>query len=200
MTAIQHSPQSTQEEKHRYSVEEYLAMEKYAAYKNEYHDGYIYPMPGGTYNHNLIASNIIRIIGNLVEDLPEVYHVLNSDMKVHIPEDGSFVYPDALVICDKPQFYKGHKDVIINPLVIVEVLSSSTESYDRSGKFDKYSSIDSFKEYILIKQDRHQVVSFFREETDLWRKSVYRGLEAELFIKALQIDVELKQIYRGVEL
>lgn len=187
------------EEKRKYSIEEYLAMEALAPYKSEFHNGYIYPMPGGTYNHNLIASNIIRTVGNLVQDLPEMYHVLNSDMKVHIPEDGTFVYPDALVICDKPQFYKNHKDVITNPLVIVEVLSSSTETYDRSGKFDKYSSIESFKEYILIKQDRHQVVSFFREETDLWRKSVYRGIEAELFIKTLQVYVLLKHIYRGVE-
>lgn len=93
-----------------------------------------------------------------------------------------------------------HKDVITNPLVIVEALSSSTETYDRSGKFDKYSSIDSFREYILIKQDRLQVVSFFREETDLWRKSVYRGMEAELFIKALQVSIPLPEIYDGVEL
>lgn len=187
------------EEKRKYSIEEYLAMEALAPYKSEFHNGYIYPMPGGIYNHNLIAQNMAAELRNAVKKLEQTYRVLNSDMFVHIPEDSSFVYPDALVICDKPKFYKEHKTVITNPLVIVEVLSSSTESYDRSGKFDKYSSIDTFKEYVLIKQDRHQVVTFFREETDLWRKTVYMGIESELFIKALQVAIPMTEIYDGIE-
>jgi Uma2 family endonuclease len=121
-------------------------------------------------------------------------------MKVHIPEDNSFFYPDALVICEKPLFYSNRKDVIINPLVIVKVLSTSTEDYDRGTKFDKYSSIDSFKEYILIHQSRYEITSFFREESDLWRKTTFRGLDAELYIKALLLSVEIKEIYDGVEL
>jgi Uma2 family endonuclease len=195
------SPQSQTlyDSEKRYSVEEYLAMEEIAPYKNEFQNGYIYPMPGGTYNHNLIASNTIRVLGNLTQNLPSKYRVLNSDMKIHIPEDKTFVYPDALVICEKPEFYLNHKDVITNPLVVVEVLSSSTEAYDRGGKFDKYSSIESFREYILIKQDRFQVVSYFREETDLWRKTVYMGAEAAFFIKALAISIPINEIYDGVE-
>ncbi len=193
-------PQTLYDSEKQYSIEEYLAMEEIAFYKNEFHNGYIYPMPGGTYNHNLIASNTIGILRNITQNLPNKYRVLNSDMKIHIPEDKSFVYPDALVICEKPAFYLNHKDVITNPLVVVEVLSSSTESYDRGGKFDKYSSIEGFKEYILIKQNRFQVVSFFREESDLWRKSVYMGLEAELFIKALEVAIPLNEIFDGVEL
>lgn len=94
MTAAQvaiPTSQTLYDSKKQYSIEEYLAMEALAPYKSEYHNGYIYPMPGGTYHHNLIASNIIRTLGNLVQALPKTYRVLNSDMKIHIPEDGSFV-------------------------------------------------------------------------------------------------------------
>ncbi len=203
MTAAQiaiPTPQTLYDSEKQYSIEEYLAMEEVAPYKNEFHNGYIYPMPGGTYNHNLIAQNIGADLRFVVKKLKQTYRVLNSDMKIHIPEDKTFVYADAVVICEKPMFYLNHKDVITNPLVVVEVLSSSTESYDRGSKFDKYSSIESFKEYILIKQDRFQVVSYFKEETDLWRKSVYTGLDAELFIKALQVALPLSEIYDGIEL
>ncbi|MEO6639497.1 MAG: Uma2 family endonuclease, partial [Ginsengibacter sp.] len=129
-----------------YSIAEYLAMEENSVEKHEYYNGKIIKMSGGTYNHNLIASNIITTLNMLLEEKQQEYAVLGSDMKVYSPRILSFVYPDAVVVCEKPLFYEERKDIITNPLLIVEVLSPSTEDYDRKGKFFDYKQIPSFKE------------------------------------------------------
>jgi Uma2 family endonuclease len=199
-TAALSKPFSLQDTDKLYTLEEYLVLEERAEYKNEFHNGQIIPMPGGTYHHNLISSNIIRSLGNVVITLSQKYRVLNGDMKIRVEEYNQVLYGDALVICEKPEFYNGRKDVIINPLVIVEVLSTSTEAYDRGEKFDKYATLDSFKEYLLVRQDKLEIISYFREEYDLWRRTVVRGLDASLLLKSIQANLDLKDVYDGVEL
>jgi Uma2 family endonuclease len=92
------------------------------------------------------------------------------------------------------------KDVITNPLVIIEVLSTSTEAYDRGEKFDKYATLDSFKEYLLVRQDKFEIISYFREEHDLWRRTVVKGLDASLLLKSIQANLGLNEVYNGVEI
>lgn len=182
-----------------YTLEEYFGAEAVALQKHAFINGAIIPMPGGTYNHNLIALNIGAELRAAVKSLPRTYRVLNSDMKIMIEHHQQVVYPDALVICDAPAFYEGRKDVIINPLVIVEVLSRSTEVYDFGDKFVRYSSIPGFREYVLLEQETPEATCFFQEEPGLWRKTVISGLAESLVFQALQTSVRLAEVYEGVE-
>jgi Uma2 family endonuclease len=199
-TAALSKPFSLQDNDKQYNLDEYLSLEERAEYKNEFHNGKIVPMPGGTYYHNLISSNIIANLHGVVATLQQKYRVLNGDMKIRVENYNQVLYGDALVICEKPEFYNGRKDVITNPLVIVEVLSVSTETYDRGEKFDKYATLDSFKEYLLVRQDRFEIISYYREEYDLWRRTVVSGLEASLLLKSIQASLDLNAVYDGVDL
>lgn len=182
----------------KYSVEEYLELSAHAREKLEYYDGKIFVMPGGTIEHNEIAGNIYFELRLLLNDEPE-YRLFNSDQRIWIPLKNSYVYPDAVVICGQPIAAPEDPLSIINPLVIVEVLSKSTEEYDRGNKFEEYQSIDTFQEYILVRQDRPSVFTYHREGADLWRVAEFNGLENALLLKSIGIQLPLQRIYRNIE-
>jgi Uma2 family endonuclease len=182
-----------------FSVQEYLALEEKAAYKHEFFNGKIKQMPGASYQHNVIATNLTTHINNLLEEKTAPFIVCNSDMKIYLPRYRHFVYPDAVVIFERPVFYENRKDIILNPVVIVEVLSSSTEDYDKGTKFLKYKSLASFKEYVLVEQDMPEVTCFYRQAEKVWEEAWADQLEQKIHLKSLDIHLSLSRIYKNIE-
>ncbi|HVR07312.1 MAG TPA: Uma2 family endonuclease [Thermoanaerobaculia bacterium] len=178
------------------TAEEYLALERVALEKSEYLDGQMVAMPGGTYRHSLISVNLIQAIGR---HLQRPYKVLNSDMRVLVPATGLYTYPDVVVIRGEPTLSDQHRDNLTNPAVIIEVLSPSTESYDRGRKFRHYQTLDSLREYLLISQDRPKVEHFLREDDrERWRPTVVTDLAASITLPSIGCQLELSEIYDGV--
>jgi len=182
-----------------YTEEEYLAMEEKSVVKHHFINGQIIEMPGATYRHNLISTNIVTALNIALEAKNLDYAVLNSDLKVFIPRTVSFVYPDAVVICEAPLYYKNREDILLNPLLIVEVLSPSTEEHDRTGKFFEYKQISSFKEYVLIEQNNPFITASFKIGDGLWQDIEAAGIDATIYSKSIDCTLDLKKIYRGVK-
>ncbi len=178
-----------------YSFEEYLVLEEKAPYKNEYHRGKIVAMSGGTFDHNTIAQNAGNAIGNALRKKKKKCRVANSDQKVYIADYDKGVYPDVSIYCEKPTYYKSRKDVLTNPVLIVEVLSNSTEDYDRGKKFTQYRSLPSFKEYVLINQYQAKVESWYKQEENVWRISNAEGLNSTIHLYSLDITIALADIF-----
>ncbi len=181
----------------RYSVEEYLEQEKTAEFRSEYRDGEIIPMTGGTPNHNQIAGNLYAALMSALKGQP--YRVFMADVRLSIPARNTYTYPDVMVVPSALIYAEGRRDTITNAEVIVEVLSSSTEKYDRGEKFDSYRTVDTFREYILIDQHKHYVEQFTKTENDKWLLSVYKGEEAVLALSSVEFQISLADIYENVE-
>ena len=191
---------TTDIETRKYSIEEYLALEAGAKEKLAYFDGKIRPMPGGTPLHNEIASNVVYVLKSLIKQIAEKkFKLYNSDMKIWIERLQHIVYPDAVVVCEKPLLYPGRKDIITNPLLIVEVLSPGTEEYDKHDKFMEYRTIPSFQEYVYLRQDAVEGAAFHRERGGLWRESNAVGLESVLPLYSLGAELRLAEVYEEVE-
>lgn len=183
-----------------YTPEEYLAMERAAATKHEYFNGRIYAMSGAHRNHVRIATNLIILLGTQLRGRPcEVFH---SDMRVRVSGTGLYTYPDVSALCGEPEFEDGEVDVLLNPTVLVEVLSKSTEAYDRGGKFDHYRTIPTLQEYVLFEQDRARAEHRVRkgESGDRWGLTMVRGLDATLELPAIGCVLALRDVYDRVEL
>lgn len=183
-----------------YTIEEYLEMEARSLQKHEFHDGKIIQMAGGTTVHNQLALIVGAEILMAVRSQDKVFQVYNSDMKIWIEVISRFLYPDAVTVALKPEYYNNRRDIITNPLLIVEVTSASTEAYDVSGKFAYYCSISSFSEYLLVSQERHHVTRFYREAEDLWRTSNYDSLDDVIPLQSMDLEISMKGIYKGVDL
>jgi Uma2 family endonuclease len=199
-TSIENVPQASEKSPRFITVESYLKREDNALYKSEYHNGTILRMPGGKAKHNQIAAQFTAALINAVENLSETFLVYNSDMKIYIPTHNHVVYPDAVVVSEAPLYWKGREDIIQNPVLIVEVLSDSTKTYDKEGKFMKYKIIPSFKEYILVSQDRYYVESWYRESPGRWIETCIEGKDNLLQLTSLGVTVDLNKIYRNVNL
>ena len=182
-----------------YTFLEYLKKEERSIHKHEFYNGKIVRMLGGKPIHNQIAMNTGSALKNIVRPLPKRYIVYNSDQKIYIEAENIILYPDAVVICLQPELMKGRTDVIVNPLVIVEVLSKSTSNYDRTGKFLHYQSLDSFKEYILVEQTRIEVETWFKIEKDTWHKTVCTDINASIELRSLGVSIPLSEIYEYVD-
>lgn len=186
----------------KYSIEEYLKLEEKAEFKSEYDNGWIRPvqaMGGGSLNHGIIGANILIELGNKIQVNQLQCTLTNSEVKVFIEKADCFVYPDAQVFCGPPVYHPHDKNAITNPMLIVEVLSKSTANYDRSKKFVKYRSLDSFKEYVLINQYEPIVDVLFRETNNSWKMHTYIGLEKTIELNSLEIKIEMKDLYKGVQ-
>jgi Uma2 family endonuclease len=185
----------------RYSLEEYFKREERALHKHEYHNGIITIMPGGTYNHDRLSILMAFELELFVRAKALNYSVNGSSLKIRIEDFDRIVYPDALVICDKPQYFEDRDDTIINPVIIVEVLSNSTKNYDKTDKFEMYRSIPTFKEYVLVHQDRMKISVFTKQDNATWVLTDYIGEDATAILYALHdCPLSLKQLYRGLEL
>lgn len=179
------------------SQAEYLERERSAPTKSEYYRGEIFLMAGGSPEHNLIAGNLVTALNNALADRPCM--VFPSDQRYACPT-GLITYPDVSVICGEREYFDDRQDTLLNPLVIVEVLSTSTEGYDRGKKFEHYRTIASLQEYILVAQDSATLEKFTRDRaTGNWILSEQHGLDAVLTIDALTCPLALKDVYRKVE-
>ncbi|HEY0379873.1 MAG TPA: Uma2 family endonuclease [Pyrinomonadaceae bacterium] len=175
------------------SPEEYLAVEREAEYKSEYVDGVMYAMAGGSERHNLIAGNLITELNiRLREALCRVYP---SDLKVRVPNSKRFFYPDVSVVCDETQFADDERDVVLNPILLVEVLSESTAAFDRGKKFQSYQQIESLQEYLLVSQDEHLVEHYLRREDGHWLYTKVSGPDEAVILPSLQCELPLGGIY-----
>jgi Uma2 family endonuclease len=183
--------------KTRFTPEQYLALERKAEVKSEYFDGDIRAMAGTTRVHNLIAGNIYRVVSSRLLDRPcEVYF---SDIRVHVGPARTFTYPDVVVVCGEPQFKDAELDTLLNPIVIVEVLSPSTEADDRGRKFASYRRLASLQEYVLVAQDRACVERYTRQG-DEWLLTELNGLEDVLRLASIDCEVPLREVYAKVPL
>jgi Uma2 family endonuclease len=168
------------------SIEEYFRLEEKSLTKNEYHNGILLKMAGAKLKHNLLAQAASAVLFNHVKTKRLNFMVSNSDTKIYIERVNKVVYPDAVVISRPPLFYKKRKDTIVNPYLIVEVLSDSTEKHDRNGKFEWYRSIPSFQEYVLIYQDTKQIVVWTKQTDGTWILRDYIGENAVAFLHTLE--------------
>ncbi|MBI3948007.1 MAG: Uma2 family endonuclease [Armatimonadetes bacterium] len=179
------------------SPEEYLAGERQAESKHEYVNGEVYAMAGASRLHNLIVSNLVRELGTRLKGKRcEVYP---SDMRLQVEETGLYTYPDVMVVCARPRFPDGQRDTLLNPKVIIEVLSEATEANDRGWKWAHYRQLDSLVEYVMVAQDRHRVEHFVRQPDGTWVFREYRSLEDSLRPPSLGCEVPLAEIYYLVE-
>ena len=185
--------------KENYTFEEYLVMEAEAEYKSEYHGGKIVAMAGGTFDHNTIGQNAGNAISNALKTKNKPCRVANSDQKVFIQDYDKGIYPDVSVYCEKAKYHEDRKDTLTNPILVVEVLSPSTESYDRGTKFTQYRSLPSFKEYVLIAQDKPKVETWYKQEENVWRISNAEGLDSMIELFSLGIEISLADIYYLVD-
>jgi Uma2 family endonuclease len=182
---------------HRYTVQEYLAMEEVAEYRSEYFEGEIFAMSGGSGNHSRIALDCANAIGEGLKD--GNCEVFNSDLKVRIENSSAYYYPDISVVCGGAAFEDPAELILKNPIIIFEVLSESTESFDRGKKFHRYKQISTLVEYILIAQSEPQIDAFYKVDYDTWMHRSYAGLEGVLELKSLSIQIKLADIYRRVQ-
>jgi len=172
--------------------EEYLAIERQAEDKSEYVDGVMYAMAGGSPQHNLVSGSIHTLINTHLWESP--CRVFTSDMKVRVPSNRKYHYPDVTVVCERPEFADDEKDVLLNPLLIVEVLSKSTQGYDKEKKFLYYQEIDSFREYLLAAQDQPVVQHYVRQTDGTWIYKKIEGLEQTVELVTINCRLKLKDI------
>lgn len=180
----------------KYTAEEYLALEVKSDTRNEYRNGEIIPMTGGTPEHNKIASALNALLWFALRNEP--YSVFVTDQRLWIPAVDRFTYPDGMVIADPVELKPGRKDTVTNPLMLAEILSDSTEQYDRGDKFEAYRTIPSFQEYLLIDQYRLHVEQFVKQSENQWLFSEYRGWDAQVKCSSVPAELALKDLYEGV--
>ena len=179
----------------RYSLDEYRAIEEKAEGRSEYRDGKIVPMPGGTLKHSRIGRNILTYFTSVMRDTQ--FEPINSDLRLWIPEHRRGVYPGVMVFDGEPQLNGDRLDEVLNPALIVEVLSPSTADYDRLSKFRMYRSLESFSEYLLVEQDE-PFVERYSKQAQGWLLSDFSGLELSISLDSVSIELPMAEIYRGV--
>ena len=183
--------------KPRLTPEDYLAIERSAEFKSEYFDGEIFAMTGASRAHNTIVLNIGSEIRQHLKNRPCKAYV--NDMRVKVSPTGLYTYPDVIVVCGKEQFDDAHLDTLLNPTLIIEVLSDSTEAYDRGRKFEHYRKFESLAEYVLIAQHRPHVESYRRQPDQRWVFAESDGLDSSLRLDAIDCELALAEIYDKVE-
>ncbi|MBW4671975.1 MAG: Uma2 family endonuclease [Cyanomargarita calcarea GSE-NOS-MK-12-04C] len=184
-------------EQRYYSPEEYLELEVNSEERHEYIDGQIIPMTGGTPNHNQIAGNFYAALNFALKRQP--YRVFVTDQRLWIPNKRIHTYPDVVVVATPLQLQEGRKDTITNPLMIVEVLSKSTQNYDRAEKFAAYRTISSFQEYLLIDQYTTHVEQYSKADNNKWIFSEYENLDITISLASIQFQIILEDIYGKVD-
>ncbi|MDT4956069.1 MAG: hypothetical protein QOJ02_4207 [Acidobacteriota bacterium] len=180
-----------------YTPEEYLALERQAEYKSEYFNGEIFAMTGASRKHNLVAGNVFASLHGQLKKRPcEIYP---SDMRVKVSMTGLYTYPDVVIACGEPTFDDKQKDTLLNPTVLVEVLSKSTASYDRGEKFEHYRKLDSLAEYLVIAQNKYHVEHYVRQPDNRWLLSETDDMQTTIHLSSIECDLALADIYDKVE-
>lgn len=178
------------------SIEDYLSLEETADEKHEYYRGEIFAMAGGTIAHNQIVSNTVSEINFFLRG--KSCQVFPSDLKVHNKANTLFTYPDISIVCGEPEKWQGHNDTITNPVVIIEVLSKSTQLYDRGQKFKLYRSLPSLKEFILLSSLEYMVEHYTKQADDSWNFREWTDPDDTLTIESIDFSCPVKDLYRNV--
>lgn len=179
----------------RLTMSEYLAFEAGADIRHEFHQGEIFAMAGGTKNHGKIGSNIITEL-TLIER-KKGCTTYNGDVKVRIEASDRFVYPEASVVCGTVETSIHDENSLTNPILIAEVLSDTTEAYDRGAKFRLYQQLPSFKEYLLIDQHRPVVTIYYRRDEKIWEMREVIGLDHTIYLQSLEAEITMADLYRN---
>ncbi|GAB1543151.1 Uma2 family endonuclease [Scytonema sp. NUACC21] len=180
-----------------YKPEEYLELETAANFRSEYYNGQIFSVAGGNPNHNKIAGNFYAALNFALKKQP--YDVFMSDMRLWIPNNRLYTYPDVMVVSGQIELAEGRRDTITNPIAIAELISESTEKYDRVGKFKLYHAIPSLREYILISQTEIYAEQYSKAEGDKWLFFSYEGDNAVLSLTSVPFQISLLDLYNKVE-
>jgi Uma2 family endonuclease len=178
--------------------EEYLRLERQAEYKSEYLNGEIFAMSGASREHNLIAAHIVSELDQQLKGKPcEVYP---SDMRVKVTATGLYTYPDVIVVCGEPKFEDNYVDTLLNPTLLVEVLSPSTERYDRIAKSSYYRTLDSLAEHLLVAQDEVRLEQYVKQANGQWLLSEYTSLDGSIELQSINCSLTLADVYDKVTL
>ncbi len=178
---------------------DYLDLESGLDKKYEYHDGMITAMAGGSPEHGLIAANFITEVNLFFKGNNDDCFSYTSDVKIHIPSSNRTYYPDASVICGKPEKMEKDPNAIINPIIILEVLSESTVAFDRGAKFRHYRQLTSLREYILISQNEYAVDVYFRTKDGTWDIRSFTSLTEKVMLQSFNCEILMTDIYRSVD-
>lgn len=180
----------------RYTPEEYLAQEEIADFRHEYRDGEIVPMTGGSDNHNGIVVNLCAFLKLALRG--QDYRVRTSNLRLWIPRYRQYTYPDVLVIQGNPVFQDDRTDTVMNPCLVVEVLSKSTQNYDRGDKFKFYRSIPELQDYVLVDQYSYFIEHYARTEEGLWLLREYDGIEGTINFVSVEVEMAIAEIYEEI--
>jgi Uma2 family endonuclease len=176
----------------RFTPEQYLAMERKARFKSEYYNGFIWAMAGASDEHNTISLNLAGEIRSQLKGRPCKAYM--SDMRLRVSPSGLYTYPDVMAVCGERRFLDDEGDTLLNPNMIAEVLSPTTEAYDRGDKFAKYRQLSSLREYVLIAQDKVLVERYTRQG-DQWLLTEFRSLDDTLPLPSIGCEIALREIY-----
>jgi Uma2 family endonuclease len=179
----------------RLTPEQYLEIERAAEFRSEYFDGEMFAMSGARLPHVMLGASIIIALGPLLD---RGCIVGGSDLRVRVSKDGPYFYPDVTVCCGEPQLADDYKDTLLNPTVIFEVLSPSSEAFDRGKKFAAYRRIDTLREYVLVSQTEPSIESYLRGPEDKWILTEYSGPDAICHLESIDCNIVLANIYRRI--
>lgn len=177
--------------------DEYLAAERLSKTKHELIHGHVVAMAGASARHNAICANLLAVLGARLRG--GACRALTSDQRVHVPSTGLYTYPDVTVVCGQPVMHAKDRLTLLNPTVLVEVLSPETEAYDRGAKFHHFQSIESFRGYVLVASSEHRIEHYRRIESHRWELTSYDADDALVELPALGIAIPLAEVYDGVE-
>src|SRR2546427_2506159 len=180
------------------SPEEYLRLERQAEYKSEYLNGEIFAMSGATRKHNLVTGNILSEFNRQLKG--KACEAYASEMRVKITTGGLYTYPDVVVVCGEPEFEDNYLDTLLNPTVLVEVLSKSTERYDRIAKTSYYRTLDSLKEHLLVSQDESRVEHYVKQADGTWLLIEHRSLDSNVELQSIGCCLALRDVYDKVQI
>ena len=180
------------------SISQYLELEYSSPTKHEYEGGEILAMTGGSLNHGILCGNAYNEIRSGLGKKGSNCNAFGSEIRIHIKAAEAIVYPDTMVICNEIETSDEDPEAVVNPILVVEVLSKSTESYDRGDKFYKYRQLSSLQEYVLVAQDSAMVETFHRKEKRVWEIARYIGIDAVINLKSIGIEIKLRDLYLNV--
>jgi Uma2 family endonuclease len=182
--------------KPRLTPEQYLAIERTAEFKSEFYDGEMFAMAGASFRHNVVRENLAARINAALQGGP--CRSVSSDQRVKVTRTGLYTYPDIVIVCGEPQFDDADVDTLLNPQVIIEVLSESTANYCRTKKYRHYQQIESLREYILVEQDEPVFEQYVRQPNGSWARTDVVGLDREFAFATVPVRVRLSDVYAGV--
>lgn len=179
------------------TVKDYLEFERKSEERHEYFDGEIFAVSGAKRNHNKIVGNLSGLMWQHLKGKDCEFYP--NDMRVFVPETGLYTYPDLAVVCGGPKFKDEVFDTLLNPVLLIEVLSESTESYDRGKKFQHYRSIESLREYVLVSQDEARIEKYVKQGDGFWILSEAVGLKSEIEFSTIECRVALSEVYDKID-